>query len=91
MDDSVIYCKTSGQESKELQTILQKYEETTVQRINTKKSSIFFSRNTDEDTEKEVKEILGAMQDSQLKKYLGLSSLIGRSKEQVFKIGRAHV
>ena len=29
VDDSVIYCKTSGQESKELQTILQKYEEAT--------------------------------------------------------------
>ena len=87
-DDSVIYCKASRQESKELQTILQKYEKETGQRINTEKSSIFFSQNTDEDTKKEVKEILGAMQDSQPKKYLGLylglPSLIGRSKKQVF-------
>ena len=60
-DDSVIYCKASGQESKELQTILQKYEEVVGQRINTEKSSIFFSQNTNEDTKKEVKEILGAM------------------------------
>ena len=63
-DDSVIYCKASGQESKELQTILQKYEEAAGQRINTEKSSIFFSQNTDEDTKKEVKEILGAMKDT---------------------------
>ena len=83
-DDSVIYCKASGQESKELQTILQKYEEVVGQRINTEKSLIFFSQNTDEDTKKEVKEILGAMQDTQPKKYLGLPSLIGRSKKQVF-------
>ena len=54
------------------------------QRINTEKSLIFFSQNTDEDTKKEVKEILGAMQDTQPKKYLGLPSLIGRSKKQVF-------
>ena len=83
-DDSMIYCKASGQESKELQTILQKYEEAAGQRINTEKSSIFFSQNTDEDTKKEVREILGAMQDSKPKKYLGLPSLIGRSKKQVF-------
>ena len=56
-----MYCKASGQESKELQTILQKYEEVVGQRINTEKSLIFFSQNTDEDTKKEVKEILGAM------------------------------
>ena len=83
-DDSVIYCKASGQESKELQTILQKYKEAAGQRINIEKSSIFFSQNTDEDTKKEVREILGAMQDSQPKTYLGLPSLIGRSKKQVF-------
>ncbi|KAK9987792.1 hypothetical protein SO802_028031 [Lithocarpus litseifolius] len=82
-DDSVIYCKAFGQESKELQIILQKYEEATGQRINTEKSSIFFSQNTDEETKKEVREILGAMQDTQSKKYLSLPSLIGRSKKRV--------
>ena len=60
-DDCVIYCKATGQESRELQTILQKYEDVVGQRINTEKSLIFFSQNTDEDTKKEVKEILGAM------------------------------
>ena len=84
VDDSMIYCKATGLESRELQSILQKYEDVVSQRINTENSSIFFSQNIDEDTKKKVKEILGAMQDTQSKKYLGLPSLIGRSKKQVF-------
>ena len=45
---------------------------------------MFFSRNTKEEKREEVKDILGSMQDTQPKKYLGLPSMIGRSKKQVF-------
>ena len=41
-DDSILYCKASGQESRELLRILQKYEETLGQKINTDKSSVLF-------------------------------------------------
>ena len=80
-DDSIQYCKASGQESRELQRILQKYEETLGQKINTDKSSVLFSQNTKEEKREEVKDILGSMQDTQPKKYLGLPSKIGRSKK----------
>ena len=63
-DDSIIYCKASGQESKEVLRILQKYEEALGQKINTDKSSVFFSRNTKEEKREEVKDILGSMQDT---------------------------
>ena len=83
-DDSILYYKASEQESRELQRILHKYEEATGQKINTIKSSVFFSRNTKEEKREEVKDILGSMQDTQPKKYLGLPSMIGKSKKQVF-------
>ena len=83
-DDSVIYCKANGQESRELQNILQKYENVAGQKINTDKSSVYFSWNTDKETKAEVLDSLGSMQDTQPNKYLGLPSLIGRSKKQVF-------
>ena len=80
-DDSILYCKASGQESRELLRILQKYEEALGQKINTDKSSMLFSQNTKEEKREEVKDILGSMQDTQPKKYLGLPSKICRSKK----------
>lgn len=57
------------------------------------KSSIFFSLNAAQETNNEVLDILGSMQDSKNSKYLGLPSIIGKSKNEVFaelkeKVGR---
>ena len=51
---------------------------------NTKKSSIFFSPNTSQEQKDEILSILGPMNDSRHAKYLGLPSIIGRSKKQIF-------
>jgi len=53
------------------------------QKINIDKSSVFFNQYADEETRTKLIEILGPMLDAQLKKYLGLPSLIRRSKKQV--------
>ena len=60
------------------------YEAASGQKINTDKSSIFFSANTNKEKKNEVLEILGPMQDSRHSKYLGLPSKIGRSKNELF-------
>ena len=80
----MVYCKASEQESRELSTILHKYEEAAGQKVNTEKSSVFFSKNTKEETRERVKNVLGSMQNDQPGKYLGLPSMIGRSKKQIF-------
>ena len=54
------------------------------QKINADKCSIFFSQNTTPDTKREVLCTLGPMQDTRHGKYLGLPSIIGKSKNQVF-------
>ena len=60
------------------------YKAASGQKINTDKSSIFFSANTPEEKKVETLDILGPMQDSRHSKYLGLPSIIGKSKIDVF-------
>ena len=67
-----------------LTEILDLYEAASGQKINTEKSSITFSHNTFLETRNDVLSILGPMQDSRRGKYLGLPSVIGKSKNQVF-------
>ena len=60
------------------------YELAFGQKINTDKSSIFFSLNTSQELKDEIINILGPMQDLSYTKYLGLPSIIGKSKKLVF-------
>ena len=83
-DDNILFCKANSDECQELKLILQMYENASGQKINTEKSSIFFSPNTSQNTKDAIFSILGPMNDSRHTKYLGLPSFIGRSKKQVF-------
>ena len=75
-DDSLLFCKANSQECQQLIEILHLYEAASGQKINTNKSSVFFSANTEEEKKNEVLEILGPMQDSRHGKYLGLPLLL---------------
>jgi len=86
VDDSILFYKASAGESNELKSLLQKYEDASGQKINTDKSSIFFSPNTALEVKEEIFATLGLMQGYRHSKYLGLPSFIGRSKMQVFSI-----
>ena len=62
----------------------QYYEVALGQKINTDKSSVFFSPNTPQEVRESIMSILGPMQDSRHNKYLGHPSIIRKSKTQVF-------
>ena len=83
-NDNILFCKASVEESRVLKNILQQYEDSSGQKINTDKSSIFFSPNTSQETKEEILTYLSPMQDTRHTKYIGLPSFIGRSKKQVF-------
>ena len=83
-DNSLLFCKASVYECQQLIDILQLYEATSSQKVNTNKSSIFFSCNTLEEVKNEVMSTLGPISDSRHSKYLGLPSIIGKSKTEVF-------
>ena len=67
------------------------YKEASGQKVNTDKSSIFFSPNTTQETRDEIFNILCPMQNTRHTKYLGLPSFIGRLKNQVFAILKERV
>ena len=81
VDDSLLFCKANSQECQQLIEILCLYEAASGQKINADKSSVFYSANTLEEKKNEILEILGPMQDSRHGKYLGLPSIIGKSKK----------
>ena len=83
-NDSLLFCKANGQECQQLIEILRLYESAFGQKINTNKSSVFFSANMVKEKKNEILEILGPMQDSRHSKYLGLPSIIGKSKNEFF-------
>ena len=80
-NDSLLFCRANGDECNKLKEILGIYEFALGQKINTDKSFIFFSWNTSQELKDEILNILRPMQDSRHSKYLGLPSIIGRSKK----------
>lgn len=84
-DDSVLFCKATSAECSAVQHILRDYKNASGQYMNTQKTMVFFSSNTQPDTRNLIANMFGASLSHQYKKYLGLPSLIGRSKWQSFK------
>ena len=78
--DSLFFCKAKEQECQKLVDILNSYEVASGQKINTDKSSVFFSPNTPQERKESILNILGPMQDSRHNKFLGLPTIIGKSK-----------
>lgn len=68
-----------------MKDILASYEAASGQAINLQKPEIFFSRNTPEETKNNISNILGVRQVLGTGKYLGVPSMIGRSKNSTFK------
>ena len=83
-DDSLLFYKANGVECNKLKEILRTYESTSGQKINMDKSSIFFNPNASQECKDEILSILGPMHDTSHTKYLGLPSIIGRSKKLIF-------
>ena len=83
-NDSLLFCRAERQECTKLVEILKLYEAALGQKVNADKSAMNFNHNTTPEARSEVLEILGPMQDTRQGKYLGLPSVISKSKNQVF-------
>ena len=84
VDDGLIVCKASIEECNSLQRILTVYEKAYGQQLNRAKTSLFFSSNTPDGIQKEIKSKFGAHVIRQHEKYLGLPSLVGKNKRNSF-------
>ena len=70
--------------------MLNLYEVSSGKKINTNKTSLFFSSNTGLETQESIKQALGAETVLEYEKYLGLPSIVGHNKKSAFApiIGR---
>ena len=71
-------------EATEIQRILKVYELSSNQQLNCTKTSLYFSPNIDVGTKERVKAMFGAQVIKPHESYLGLPSLVGRSKNTTF-------
>lgn len=68
-----------------IQEVVEKYEKASGQKLNRKKTSIFSSRNTKVEAKSLILIAVGVNSTTRYEKYLGLPTLIGRSRISSFK------
>ena len=68
----------------EILRILKVYEDSLGQQLNKEKTALYFSQNTPMEDQEAIKNMFGTQVIRQHKTYLGLPSLIGRSKTNTF-------
>lgn len=83
-DDNLLFCKASWEECSTLKETLNIYKWASGQAINYSKLGVCFSANILQEEREENKQILGVSANLNTSKYLGLPSLIGRSKAIIF-------
>jgi hypothetical protein len=83
-DDSLIFCKANSVEWRRLTKLLDKYEAASGQKLNKDKTSIYFSRNTSPEKRTEISQLSGLQITQCYDKYLGLPTLVGKSRTQAF-------
>ena len=84
VDDSFLFFRVNPGEARSMQSIMSQYERESGQAINCKKSGIMFNRNINQGIQDQIATILGVTNPLNTGRYLGLSSLVGRSKRQIF-------
>ncbi|XP_074356116.1 uncharacterized protein LOC141695803 [Apium graveolens] len=90
-DDSFLFFRAKNEEASRIVALLKEYEYKSGQSVNLQKSGIFFSANVGHQKREELSAILGVHNDLRDSKYLGLPSLVGRSKKRVFSFVKEKV
>ena len=83
-NDCIIFCEASSREGNRVLKVLDDYERESGQKLNREKTSLFFSKNTDKEIQKEIKNSFGAQIIHKHERYLGLPTLVGRGKKKAF-------
>ncbi|XP_075665091.1 uncharacterized protein LOC142634702 [Castanea sativa] len=79
-DDSLLFCRAREEDVIKIQVILGKYEVALGQKINSGKTTIFFSKNVSMSAKEQVQNLLGVPEIREYEKYLGLPAVVGRNK-----------
>jgi ribonuclease HI len=84
-DDSIVFLEASNGNLEALKGILTKYEECSGQKVNLQKSAIYFGKGCDETARNHLKEVVGIGCEALSERYLGLPTVVGRSRNGAFK------
>ncbi|GAU47118.1 hypothetical protein TSUD_98950 [Trifolium subterraneum] len=82
--DCFLFCRANVAEVNELMRILHTYEQASGQEINLVKLEVFISRNMSHAAKEDLSRILGVKLVLGTGIYLGLPSMVGRSKKAIF-------
>jgi hypothetical protein len=83
-DDSLLFYRANFVEWGNVTQLLHKYELASGQKLNSHKTSIFYSRNTGEAFKAFINESAGITAPHNFDRYLGLPALMGQSKVRTF-------
>lgn len=80
-NDTILFMRATIEEAAAIKSLIQQYESASGQRINLEKIEITCSSNIKQERKDELAACLGVKAVEQHPKYLGLPTLIGRSKK----------
>jgi hypothetical protein len=80
-----VFLEASNDSLLALSKVLRVYEEGSGQKVNKQKSSVFFGKGCQAAAKSELLDIIGITCDALSEKYLGLPTVVGRSKDGAFK------
>ncbi|XP_058784642.1 uncharacterized protein LOC131659471 [Vicia villosa] len=83
-DDCFLFCRANISEVHHIMKLLDLYAKAAGQEINMSKSEVFFSRNLSTPAQEDLAKVVGVRHVLGTGNYLGLPSLIGRSKKETF-------
>lgn len=86
-----MFFKANEEESSTVKKLLNEYEQLSGQAVNFNKSGIFYSSDVRRDKQHQLSNILGVQNELKDIKYLGLPSLVGRSRKKVFSFVKERV
>ncbi|XP_042983260.1 uncharacterized protein LOC122312663 [Carya illinoinensis] len=84
-DDSLLFCRANAMEWAKILELLSLYERASGQKLNSDKTSIFFSKNTKRLTKEHILGMAGLRSTSCYERYLGLPALVGKSRFKAFE------
>lgn len=84
-DDTLLFCRASDKEVSNVLHLLHTYQLASGQMVNQDKSEVFFSKGVPAETRDRLHNILGMKHVHKFHKYLGLPTISGRSKKELFR------
>jgi hypothetical protein len=79
-DDSLMFCRANKEEITYIKNIISDYQRASGQLVNINKSEIMFSKHVTDEAKRSIHQILPMNQVEFFSRYLGMPTVIGRSK-----------